>query len=358
MLRVEPKVVVIARLTPESITALDTYCSVVKYGRAAGQEDFLFEEHMIEIVRKENPEVLIVEAEPVTADVLDSSSTLRLITCTRGNPVNVDIERCSEKGILVTNTPARNANAVAEFTIGLLICCARCIPQSFMAHKTRSVTVPGGEFIEKNTKDTTWIHPSLKKLPYNLFRGVEIETRILGLVGFGTIGQLVARKASALDLNMLVYDPYIAEQVVKEYHCKRVELDDLLQNADFVSLHAKVSGAMKPLIGEHELSLMKKTAYLINTARGALIDHDALRKALQNKTIAGAAIDVFAYEPLASDDLLLDLDNLIVTPHIAGASVDVVRHHSQMVLQDVIAYLDHKQPPHLVNPSAWKRFGG
>ena len=152
-------------------------------------------------------------------------------------------------------------------------------------------------------------------------------------------------------MKVIGYDPYVPDKIFKENHIKKAELGYLLKNADFVSLHAKITEETVNLIDEKELSIMKNTAYLINTARGALINQKALYEALLSKQIAGAAIDVFESEPLVSQDPLIDLDNLILTPHIGGASYDVVHHHSKMAIRDILCFLEGEPPVNLVNKS-------
>ena len=339
------KILVLAELTPESIQSLRNLSVVVRK-----EADLSDEDSVLSALKEESPDILVVGASPITRLTLKYANRLRLIVCTRGNPVNIDINACTEKGIMVANTPGRNANAVAEFTIGLILCCARFIPQAFRALKERRFTVPMKDNVRVFGQDVIWVHPKLQNLPYKVFRGIELQGRVLGLVGLGTIGERVAAKASALGMEVYGYDPYISSIKFKNLGVNRVDLEKLLRISDFVSLHAKATPKTFHLVGAKELALMKPTAYLINTARGSLVDQKALYEALVERKIAGAALDVFEYEPLWAEDPLLELDNVILTPHIGGASVDVIRHHSDMVLQNVLSFLEGKRPPHLLNP--------
>jgi len=341
-LNIKRRILSTSELNSKTNDYLDKNYSYAKYGRAIGVKTGLTESQMIECMTKENPEILVLAADPVTEKVLASADHLKYIACTRSNPSNLDIEACHRKGIIITNTPGRNANAVAEYTLGLILCCARSIPQAHMSIKTGECTIEE-DSNKASKKDVVWLHPSIKELPYLKFRGVEIENSILGIIGFGLIGQMVAEKAINLGMKVLIYDPYISKDFSEDHKYKRTDLNYLLRNSDFVSLHAKVTKETTKFIGMKEISLMKDTAYLINTARGALIDHKALYEALLKKKITGAALDVFEYEPLCNSDPLLQLDNLILTPHLGGASSDVVNHHSRMVLEDIIKYFKNEE---------------
>lgn len=343
------KVLVTSEIDSKHLKMLEEKCKIILRGRAVNSSSILNEQGMIEVAR-ENKDIaiLVVSADRITSKVLDEFDSLKLVVCTRGNPINVDIKACTEREILVTNTPGRNANAVSEFTIALMICCARKIPQAYLSIKNRSSTVEQS-FNRKNKKDVVWLHPSLKEHPYVKFRGFELDEKVLGLVGLGAIGLNVAEKARSFHMRVIAYDPYVSDEVFKENHIEKVELNYLLKNADFISLHAKVTEETVNSIDKEELSMMKNTAYLINTARGALINQKALYKALLSKQITGAALDVFEDEPLTSQNPLINLDNLILTPHIGGASSDVVRHHSKMAVKDIFSFLEGQSPINLVN---------
>lgn len=343
------KVLVTSEIDSKYLKMLEEKCEILLRGRAVNGSSIFDEKGMIEVAR-ENKDIaiLVVSADRITSKVLDEFDSLKLVVCTRGNPANVDIKACTEREILVTNTPGRNANAVSEFTIALMICCARKIPQAYLSIKNRDCTVEQS-LDRKNKKDVVWLHPLLKEQPYIKFRGFELDDKILGLIGLGAIGLNVAENARNFQMRVIAYDPYVSDEVFKENHIEKVELNYLLKNADFISLHAKVTEETVNLIDKEELSMMKNTAYLINTARGALINQKALYEALLSKQIAGAALDVFEDEPLTSQNPLINLDNLILTPHIGGASSDVVRHHSKMAVKDIFSFLEGQSPINLVN---------
>lgn len=298
-----------------------------------------------ELLTRYDPEIVVVSSHRFDEAMLEISKSLKLIICTRGNPVNVDSEAAKSRGIHVTCTPARNANAVAEYVIGLIICIMRGIPWAYHSLIKREATLgdkPEGNMV--NNKDVIWVHPSIKNehLPYLRFRGSEIMGKRLGVVGFGSIGRLVAEKAHALGMQVAVCDPFITEDEITLSGVTRCALHDLLQLSDVVSLHAKQGKSTDYLIDTVEFETMKKTAVLVNTARGSLINQKALIYALKNGLIQAAALDVFEYEPLWEGDELLDMDNILFTPHIGGASVDVVSHHSRMLFQSLLDFV-HKR---------------
>ncbi|GEB31560.1 2-hydroxyacid dehydrogenase [Brevibacillus parabrevis] len=245
----------------------------------------------------EQYDVLVVQFAPVSAKVIAAASKLKVIGILRGGTENVAIEAAKERGVSVLNTPGRNARAVAEFTLGLILSEVRNIARSHAA-----------------LKQAEWrkSFPNSEAIP-------ELFAKKVGLIGYGNVGQLIAGFLTAMGCEILVYDEYI-EQVPAPY--RKVALDELLQQADIVSLHLRLTEKTQHFIGEHELAQMKPNAVLINTARSGLIDEKALVAYLQAGRIAGAALDVFDNEPLAADDPLLHLDNVTITPHMAGSTRD------------------------------------
>lgn len=258
---------------------------------------------------------------------------------------SIDHRRAHDPGrvrqsILVTRSPARNAIAVAEFTIAQILNCARMIPLAYAALTRGEYVLPEGAAANTNTKDVIWNHPGIPVKPCDVFKGKEVYEATLGLVGYGSIGQLVAARAAALGMKVLFFDPYAPAVPSGSANVERVDsLEMLLSSADFVSLHAKTTQETTGLINAKTLAMMKPDAYLINTARGALVNQADLIYALKNRVIAGAALDVFESEPLVLGNELLSLDTVIITPHIGGATKDVIRHHSESVWRNLRAYL-------------------
>ncbi len=341
------KIVNFSVLGTKEKSVLEEKASVVHYGSAIGIEKDPSEQEMIDILSKEQPEVLIVNSAPTTAKVIDCMTNVRLIVCARGNPINVDVAHAASKNIPVTHTPGRNANAVAEYTISMIMIALRKIPESIMAINSKECTLDlPVEELKGRSKDVVWLHPDLPYEPYYQFMGNEIMGKTLGLIGFGFIGQCVAKKAIALGMEIIAYDPYLDESVFKSLGARSVSMEELLKTSDVISLHAKATD--KPIITKKEFAMMKDSAMVINTARSSLIDIPDLIDSLKSKQIAHSVLDVYEYEPLSSFDILVNekIENLVLTPHIAGAAYEVSDHQSIMVLQAVLAYIDNKTLPY------------
>jgi D-3-phosphoglycerate dehydrogenase len=293
-------------------------------------------------------EVAIVEYEEVTGDVLAAATALRVLGCCRNEPgASVHIASATELGIPVLFAPGRNAIAVAEYTLGLMLAVARRIAEAHLRlHHTRELTAAGGADREVTSE---WsLEPGS---PFERFQGPELHGRTLGLVGYGAIGRELASRSLALGMHVVVYDPYAPPRG----DVRRAGLLETAAAADVVALAAKVTTETTGIVSADVLAAMKPTAYLVNTARAALVDMDALVDALRARRIAGAALDVYPLEPLAPDSPLLELDNVVLSPHLAGASLDVPRHHSRMVVDDVLRALRGERPVHLANPDVWDR---
>ncbi len=287
-------------------------------------------------IREVGADVLIVEADLVHAEVLDAVP-LTMIGCCRGDPVNIDLERATAKGIPVFHTPGRNADAVADLTLGFLLMLARHLG-------------PIGDTYRQGAKAITNASDFLEM--YTRFTGVELGGRTVGLVALGAVGREVAARLLAFKARVLAYDPYVTEPPPSVELCA---LDELLRRADFVSLHAPVTPETHGLLSRERLALMQPTAYLVNTARAALTDEDALFEMLRDGRLAGAALDVLAQEPLQPDNRFLALPNVVMTPHIGGATVDVTRHQSEIVVDAIERHLRGERPRWVANPAALER---
>ena len=245
-------------------------------------------------------DVIVTQFCTVTRELVDACPKLKAIGVLRGGIENVCSEYAREKGIEVFNAPGRNAEAVSDFTVGMIICEARNIARGHHGILT-------GRWIRD--------YSNSGMIP-------DLPGRTVGLIGCGAIGMKVAKKLSGFDMTLLGYDPFASAERYKEAGIEPVELDELMARADFVSLHARLTAENRHLIDARRLALMKPTAYLINTSRAGLIDEAALVEALRAKKIAGAALDVYEHEPPQPDDPLLALDNVTLTPHMAGGSND------------------------------------
>ncbi|MBN2859670.1 MAG: hypothetical protein JXK93_05320 [Sphaerochaetaceae bacterium] len=333
-------ILIAAELTDEALTDL-AQCGTLEFA-LSDTSPVLDKTFIKEKMKELDPEILIVDATTIDREVIDASSHLRLIHCTRGNPVNIDSGYCKHKGILVGRSPARNANAVAEFTFGLMIAITRKMFQANRQLLQREFLCDDSwkKRIAEPVDDIIWNSPELPKIPYMEFQSYELAGKTLGLVGLGAIGHMIADKAKTFDMKILAYDPYIAQ--VDSSDIPLVDLEELASRSDIVSLHAKETRETTNMINSAFFANMKDGSYLINTSRGKLVDRNALIEALETGKLAGAAIDVFDYEPLSKDDPLLDIENLFLTPHIGGASRDVVRHHSKATVKNIEAYCNGK----------------
>ena len=270
-------------------------------------------------------EVLVTEIEVVDAGVLAALPALRLVATARGGPVNVDLAACAARGIPVVFTPARNADSVADFVLGALLSVSRGISAA-----------------ERHLRSDGWHVDG--ELPYLHFRGRELSGLVLGVVGYGAVGRRVAQRArDGFGMPVLFTDPFVDGGV---------PLEELLDRSDVVTLHCPRSPGTAALLDETALRRMRPGAVLVNTAGGGIVDEAALVRVLRDGHLSGAALDVFATEPLPRDSALLTAPNLLLTPHLAGAALDVVRHHSDLICDDVQRWLRGERLAHQASCSA------
>jgi D-3-phosphoglycerate dehydrogenase / 2-oxoglutarate reductase len=263
------------------------------------------------LARMAGVEVLLVQGAPVTDAVLDASERLRLVGCARGGPLNVDVEAANARGIAVVNTPGKNAEAVADLTLALMVTLARVLPraQRFLAQ---------GNQVRDNWDGAQ-------------FFGSDLRGRTLGLVGYGQIGRRVAARARAFGVEMIAYDPFQDAIDV----ARAATLEELLSVSDFVSLHARATADNARLIDAAALARMKPGAFLINTARESLVDQPALDAALASGHLGGAALDVFEQGRPGELPELLRHDNVVLTPHLGGATVQTLQQGAQMLADEL-----------------------
>ncbi|TPL73692.1 oxidoreductase [Mesorhizobium sp. B2-3-15] len=275
----------------------------------------------------DDAEILVTQLAPLSEGMMRRLPRLKLVAVSRGGPINIDMEAARVHGITVVNVPGRNATAVAEFTIGAILA------------ETRLIRVG---------------HEALRKGEWrgDLYRadrtGRELGEMTVGVVGYGNIGTKVVRLLRAFGCHVLVSDPYV--QLSAEDRNAGVELvalDDLLSRSDVVTLHSRVTQETRGLIGKDTIARMKPGVIFVNTARGPLVDYDALYEALVSGQIASAMLETFAVEPVPSDWPLLQLPNVTLTPHIAGASVRTVTYAAEQAAEEVRRYLAGLPP---VNP--------
>ena len=295
----------------------------------------VFARHIQEV----GADVLIVEADLVHAEVLDGCR-IAMIGCCRGDPVNIDLELATAKGIPVFHTPGRNADAVADLTLAFMLMLARRMPAIDATYRGgRAAKVEqASDFLEL----------------YKRFTGVELGGLTIGLVGLGAVGREVAARLTPFKPRLLAYDPYVKTPAPG---ITLTALDELLDRADIVSLHAPVTPETMGLLSAERLARLKPSAFVVNTARAALTDEDALFEMLRTGRLAGAALDVLAMEPLQPDNRFFGLDNVIITPHIGGATVDVTRHQSDIVVDAIERHLRGERPRWVANPAVYEPRG-
>ncbi|MDD2401160.1 MAG: NAD(P)-dependent oxidoreductase [Clostridia bacterium] len=286
-------------------------------------------------------EILVVEMTEVHKEVIDANPQLKIIACCRGlrgDDPTIDIPTCNERNIPVLLAPGRNLNSVAEFTLLLTL------------NIMRKVRPAINWFYNSEWKE--WLDF------YTTFRTGEIQGRTVGLMGFGNIGKRVAKLFNAFGAKVIAYDPFITDlNVFKENNAEKVDAETLFKTADIVSLHMNVNEDTKGFINEKLIGLMKPTAFLINSARAAIVDRDALYNALKDKKIAGYATDVYHAEPCNPEiEPMLNFDNFFGTPHLGGTAVEVVANHSEMVVNDLKRLLNGEKPKFIVNPEVLPAF--
>ena len=269
--------------------------------------------------------------EQVDEALLAAAPRLRVVSNYAVGYNNIDVAACTARGIPVGNTPGVLTDTTADFAFALLMSAARRV--------TEGVTY---------VRDGRWVTWGPK-----LLLGVDVYGGTLGVVGFGRIGQAVARRARGFDMRVLAYDPYSVPQGLDPDLAELVDLDTLLTESDFVSVHVPLTAETERFIGTTEFAKMKPSAILINTARGPVVDPDALLTALQKGRIAGAALDVTEPEPLPQDHPLVTLPNCIVTPHIASASVATRNKMAVIAAENLLAGLEGSRLPHCVNPEVY-----
>ncbi len=271
---------------------------------------------------------LTLLTDTIDGEVLDREPQLKVISNFAVGYDNVNVPDATERGVAVCNTPDTLTETTADFAFALLMASARRI-------------VEGMDYVRAG-KWQTW--------GPKLLLGRDLYGSTLGIVGFGRIGREIAKRARGFDMNILAYDAYQDEDAAKELVVTYKPLDDLLRESDFVTLHVALTDETTGMIGKREFGLMKPEAILINASRGPVVDTDALVAALQSGEIGGAALDVTDPEPLPADHPLASLPNAIVVPHIASATVATRDRMAVMAAENLVAVLEGKKPPAIVNP--------
>jgi D-3-phosphoglycerate dehydrogenase len=254
--------------------------------------------------------LIVRSATKVTATVIEAARRLEVVGRAGAGVDNIDVEAASERGIIVMNTPGANTIAVAEHTIGLLLALARKLPQAHGALKA-------GRWDKER------------------FAGVELFNKVLGIIGLGRIGSEVARRALGLRMQVIAYDPYLTREAAQRIGAEVVELDQLLERADVISIHIPLTAETRGFLGPAEFARMKPGVRIINCARGGVVGELALLEAIRAGGVAGAALDVFEQEPLPPDHPLLELEQVIVTPHLAASTEEAQSRVALAIAQQV-----------------------
>jgi D-3-phosphoglycerate dehydrogenase len=277
-------------------------------------------------------EALVVHYCPVGPAVLERAAGLRLLSTCRAGTENLAGDEAARRGVLVVHVVGRTTEAVSDFAIALLLAEARNVARAHCG-------VAAGRW-DKRFSNSTFTP--------------ELEAKTVGIVGFGEIGSAVARKLSGFRVRILAHDPVVAEDDIRASGADPVPLPSLFEESDFVTLHARPRPGSPPIVGKDEFRLMKPTAFLINTARAALVDTGALVDALAEGSIGGAALDVHDAEPLGADHPLLGLDNVTLTPHLASSTRECAEKSPRFLADDLRRIFDGGVPRHALNPDGWR----
>jgi len=289
------------------------------------------EENLIKEVK--DVDVLMVVYAKITEKIINSAEKLKGIVRYGIGVDNIDIETATKRKIPVANVPDYSIGTVADHTLALIL------------SLNRKITI--ADRIVKKGEWGIWTAPSQK------LKGFDLEGKILGLIGIGRIGSAVARRAKGFGMRIIAYDPYVTKEIAEKLGIELVDLAALLKNADFISIHTPLTPETCGMIGEKELRMIKKTAYIINTARGPIIQERALYKALKEGWIAGAGLDVYEKEPPDPNNPLLKLENVIATPHIAYYTEEAIRRLAISAAEEAVRILQGQLPKNLVNKKAF-----
>jgi len=324
----KPAVLVTKRIFPEAIAYLKEHAEL---DYVESDDGMSAEELAVRIRGKQA--VVSQLMNKFTPEVLTTLEGVKVIANVAVGYDNVDVPAATRLGIMVTHTPDVLTDTTADFAFALLMAAARRVVE--------------GHYYVHSGQWTKW--------RVDLLLGQDIHHRTLGILGMGRIGQAVARRAKGFSMRVIYHDTQRApEAVEKELGLEPVSAEELLRESDFVSLHVPLMPETRHLIGARELRMMKPTAILVNAARGPVVDEPALAEALEQRVIAGAGLDVYENEPRVHP-LLLKLENVVLAPHIASASVDTRRKMSMMAAENAVAAIEGRRPPNLLNPEVWER---
>lgn len=325
----KPKVYVTRQLFEKAVDLLKKHADIEVF---EGEDNPVPREVLLKKVKKVDG-LLCLLTDKIDTEVLDAGKNLRVVSNYAVGFNNIDIAEATKRGVYVANTSGILTETTADCAFALMMCIARRIAEA-----------------DRHTRNGGWIHAWGPKM----FLGSDIHGKTLGILGMGRIGTALTKRARGFGMNVIYYDNIRRRDLEDELGIKHYSFRVLLKKSDFVSIHVPLTDATYHMIGERELASMKKTAFLINTARGPIVHEEALYHALKNRVIAGAGIDVFEKEPIEKDNPLLKLDNIVVTPHIASASVDTRTKMAILAATNLIEVLKGRVPTNLVNPDVLK----
>ena len=325
----KPKVYVTRQLFDEALEILRRYADVEVF---SGVDNPVPRDLILSKVRDVEG-LLCLLTDRIDSKVIKTGKRFRVISNCAVGYNNIDVEAATNRGIYVTNTPGILTETTADCAWALLLAVARRIAEA-----------------NRNVRSGKWIHAWGPRM----FIGSDVHGKTLGILGLGRIGSAVARRAKGFDMNIIYYDTNRREELEKKLGITFKSFEEVLLEADFITIHVPLTAETHHMIGWRELSTMKETAYLVNTSRGPVIDEEALYKALKEGVIAGAALDVFEQEPIDPKSPLLGLDNVVLTPHIASASVETRTKMAIVAAKNLVSVLRGKEPPNLVNPGVRK----
>ena len=331
--RTRKKVFVTTRLPEEALNLLKSKFEVEVWPEEAPPPRSL----LIEKV-KEIDGLCCLLTDKIDEEVIEAAGeNLKVISQVAVGYDNIDVEAATRKGIYVTNTPGVLTDTTADFAFALLMATARRIPEA-----------------DKYVRGGKW------KIPWGLmmFLGQDVWGKTIGVIGLGRIGSAVARRAKGMNMRVLYYDIRRNEKLEREIGAEYVDLETLLRKSDFVTIHVPLLPSTYHLINEERLRLMKPNAVLINTSRGPVVDEKALYKALKEGWIWAAGLDVWTEEPTDPKNPLLKLDNVVATPHIASASIETRTKMALLAVENIIAALEGRVPPNLVNKEVLEKREG
>lgn len=291
------------------------------------QEKRPSEDELINILK--DYDAAIVGVEKITSRILEETKNLKVIAKHGSGVDNIDIKAASRKGILVLYAPGTNSEAVADLTIGLFLSLARSIP-----------------FADRSIREGQW--PRIV--------GFELFRKVLGIIGLGEIGKRVAKRAKGFEMRVVAYDPIQDEAFARQWEITYLSLNQLLAISDFISVHVPSIPSTRNMISEKEFNNMKKGAFLVNISRGDVIDEEALYRALKEKRIRGAALDVFKNEP-PTNSPLLGLENVVLTPHMGAYTYEALKETGMLCVKGIVDVFQGRLPTHIVNPEVLNKIG-